>query len=59
MYDIKQVKEMIANGEITANESLERRILNDEMTESDHNFLAKNFKLLRDAKNGIFPSSKG
>lgn len=48
MYDIKKVKDMIKHGGIALNESLEKRIMNDEMTESDHSFLSKNIGLMRD-----------
>lgn len=54
MYDIKQVKHMIEHGGVAVSESLQERIMNDQMTEQDHTFLARCFGTMRGiTKHGV------
>lgn len=50
MYDIKQLKQMIVDGKTAVSKNLEERIMNDQLSVADHEFLSKSFKSVRELK---------
>lgn len=47
VFDIKELKDKITNGGIAVNEQLEQRILNDQMTDKDYEFISRVFGAIR------------
>lgn len=48
MFDINQLKHKIQHGGIALSEALEQRVLNDQLTENDYEFLKRAFGDMRD-----------